>query len=46
MERRSLFKRLFKSEGTNEPSKITSVRFLDGNEAKFTAYKGDLLNEI
>ena len=45
MERRSLFKRLFKSEGTNEPSKITSVRFLDGNEAKFTAYKGDLLND-
>ena len=45
MERRSLFKRLFKSEGTNEPSKITSVRFLDGNEAKFTAYKGDLIND-
>lgn len=45
MERRSLFKRLFKSEGTNEPSTVTSVKFLDGNDAKFTAYKGDLVND-
>lgn len=45
MERRSLFKRLFKSEGTNEPSTVTSVKFLDGNDAKFTAYKGDLIND-
>ena len=45
MERRSLFKRLFKSEGTNEPSTVTSVKFLDGKDAIFTAYKGDLLND-
>ena len=45
MEIRSLFKRLFKSEGTNEPSIVTSVKFLDGNDAKFTAYKGDLIND-
>ena len=45
MEIRSLFKRLFKSESNNEPSKVTSVKFLDGNDAKFTTYKGDLIND-
>ena len=45
MEKRSLWKRLFKSEGTDEPSTITSVKFLDGNDAKFTNYKGDLQND-
>jgi len=45
MEIRSLFKRLFKSEASNEPSKVTSVKFLDGSEAKFTTYKGDLIND-
>ena len=45
MEKRSLFKRLFKSEENNQPSKVTSVKFLDGNDAKFTNYKGDLIND-
>ena len=45
MERRSLFKRLFKSEGDNKPSTITSVKFLDGNDAKFTTYDGDIIND-
>ena len=45
MERRSLFKRIFKSEGDNKPSTITSVKFLDGNDAKFTTYDGDIIND-
>lgn len=45
MEKRSLWKRLFKNEGTDEPTKITTVKFLDGNDARFTAYKGDLQND-
>ena len=45
MEIRSLFKRLFKNESNNQPSMVTSVKFLDGNDAKFTIYKGDLIND-
>lgn len=45
MERRSWFKRLFGNEGTEKPSTVTEVRFLDGNNAVFTPYKGDLSND-
>lgn len=45
MEIRSLFKRLFKSESDNKPSMVTSFKFLDGNDASFTVYKGDLIND-
>ncbi len=45
MEKRSWFKRLFGNEETEKPSSVTEVRFLDGNNAVFTPYKGDLIND-
>lgn len=45
MEKRSWFKRLFGNEGDEKPSLVTEVRFLDGNAAMFTPYKGDLIND-